>query len=142
MLAVNKVILIGNLGKDPEVRYFEKDRMRVSFTLATNEAYKNKAGERVTTTEWHHVVLWTPLARVAEKYLKKGKQVYIEGKLTTRSYIDKTGQAKSITEIVGQQLVLLGRGGKKDGASDVTDMSSSASVDMEQEKEKWNGFPF
>ena len=108
MSAVNKVILLGNLGKDPEVRYLEKDRMRATFTLATNEAYKNKEGQRVTTTEWHNVVLWSPLARIAEQYLTKGKQVYIEGKLTSRSYVDKEGQTKYTTEVVGQNLVLLG----------------------------------
>lgn len=113
MSAVNKVILLGHLGKDPEIRHLEQDRMRASLTLATNETYKNKAGERVTTTEWHNVVLWTPLAKIASQYLQKGKQVYIEGKLTTRSYIDKEGQTKYTTEVVGQNLVLLG-GGKGD----------------------------
>jgi single-strand DNA-binding protein len=108
MSAVNKVILLGNLGKDPEVRHLENDRMRASFTLATNETYKNKEGERVTTTEWHNVVLWKPLAKIAEQYLAKGKQVYIEGKLTTRSYVDKEGQTRYATEVVGQNLVLLG----------------------------------
>jgi single-strand DNA-binding protein len=82
MSAVNKVILLGNLGKDPEIRYLENDRMRVSFTLATHETYKNKEGVKVTTTEWHNIVLWTPLAKIAEQYLTKGRQVYIEGKLT------------------------------------------------------------
>jgi single-strand DNA-binding protein len=114
MSAVNKVILLGNLGKDPEVRHLENDRMRASFTLATNETYRNKDGEKVTTTEWHNVVLWTPLAKIAD--LTKGKQVYIEGKLTTRSYTDKSGQPRYTTEVVGQNLVLLGSG-KSDYAS-------------------------
>ncbi|MEM9417301.1 MAG: single-stranded DNA-binding protein [Bacteroidota bacterium] len=108
MSGVNKVILLGNLGKDPEVRYFEQDRMRASFTLATNETYRNKAGEKVATTEWHNVVVWSPLAKIAEQYLQKGKQVYIEGRLNSRSYVDKEGQTKYITEIVAQHLVLLG----------------------------------
>lgn len=108
MSAVNKVTLLGNLGKDPEVRYLEHDRMRASFTLATNETYKNKEGEKVTNTEWHNIVLWKPLAKIAEQYLKKGKQIYLEGKLTSRSYVDKEGQTKYITEVVGQHLVLLG----------------------------------
>jgi single-strand DNA-binding protein len=116
MSAVNKVILLGNLGKDPEIRHLENDRMRASFTLATNETYRNKDGEKVTTTEWHNVVLWTPLAKIAEQYLTKGKQVYIEGKLTTRSYTDKSGQTRYATEVVGQNLVLLGSG-KGDYAS-------------------------
>jgi len=114
MSGVNRVILIGNLGKDPEIRHMENGRSRATFTLATNEVYKNKEGEKVTHTDWHNIVLWTPLAEIAEKYLTKGKQVYIEGKLTNRSYTDKEGQTKYITEVVGQNLVLLG---SKDNAS-------------------------
>jgi single-strand DNA-binding protein len=113
MSGVNRVILLGNLGKDPESRALENGRTRVTFTLATNEVYKNKEGEKVTNTEWHNVVLWTPLAEIAEKYLSKGKQVYIEGKLNSRSYVDKEGQTKYITEIVGQNLVLLGSKGSE-----------------------------
>lgn len=136
MAAVNKVILLGNLGKDPEVRHLENDRMRASFTLATNETYRNKEGEKVTTTEWHNVVLWTPLAKIAEQYLTKGKQVYIEGKLTTRSYTDKSGQVRYTTEVVGQSLVLLGSG-KGDYASlvdsvqgiDIADVAEDAAMD-------------
>jgi single-strand DNA-binding protein len=115
MSGVNRVILLGNLGKDPESRALENGRTRVTFTLATNEVYKNKEGEKVTNTEWHNVVLWTPLAEIAEKYLSKGKQVYIEGKLNSRSYVDKEGQTKYITEIVGQNLVLLGSKGSEAG---------------------------
>ncbi len=107
MIGVNKVILIGNLGKDPEVRHLENGRARTSFTLATSETYKNKAGEKITNTEWHNVVLWTPIAEIAEKYLNKGKKVYIEGKLSTRSYENKAGQTKHFTEVIGQNLVLL-----------------------------------
>jgi single-strand DNA-binding protein len=136
MAAVNKVILLGNLGKDPEVRHLENDRMRASFTLATNETYRNKEGEKVTTTEWHNVVLWTPLAKIAKQYLTKGKQVYIEGKLTTRSYTDKSGQVRYTTEVVGQSLVLLGSG-KGDYASlvdsvqgiDIADVAEDAAMD-------------
>jgi len=108
MAGVNKVILLGNLGKDPEVRHLESGRSVASFSIATSETYKNKNGEKVTNTEWHNVVLWTPLAEIAEKYLKKGNQVYIEGKLTSRSYDDKEGNKKYITEVVGQTLQLLG----------------------------------
>ena len=108
MSGINKVILIGNLGKNPEVRHLENGRARATFSLATNETYKNKEGEKVTNTEWHNVVLWTPFAEIAEKYLTKGRQVYIEGKLSTRSYEDKEGNMKYITEVVGQNLTLLG----------------------------------
>jgi len=117
MSGVNKVILLGNLGKDPEVRHLENDRVRASFTLATNEIYRNREGEKVTNTEWHNVVLWSSLAKIAEQYLSKGRQVYIEGKLTSRSYVDKEGATKYLTEIVGHNLVLLGssKGTSSDG---------------------------
>ena len=136
MSAVNKVILLGNLGKDPEIRYLENDRMRASFSLATNETYRNKAGEKVTITEWHNIVLWAPLAKIAEQYLTKGKQVYIEGKLVTRSYVDKTDQTKYMTEIVGQQLVLLG--GRK---GDNTDVQGTETPDIIQDEDK-DDLPF
>lgn len=108
MAGVNKVILVGNLGKDPEMRYLENGNTKASFTLATNDSYKSKEGEKVVTTEWHNVVVWSSLAKIAEQYLQKGKQVYVEGRLTHRSYVDKEGQPKYITEIVAQNLVLLG----------------------------------
>lgn len=138
MLGVNRVILLGNLGKDPEVRHLENGRARTTFTLATNEIYKNKEGEKVTNTEWHNVVLWTPLAEIAGQYLNKGKQVYIEGKLTTRSYADKEGQTKYITEIVGQNLVLLGaRRETSDAESTRTMQQPDTSTD-----EYADGLPF
>lgn len=115
MAGVNKVILIGNLGKDPEVRHLENGRAVANFSLATSETYKNKQGERVTNTEWHNVVLWTPLAEIAEKFLKKGGQVYIEGKLTTRSWDDQEGNKRYTTEVVGNNITLLGS--KPDGSS-------------------------
>jgi single-strand DNA-binding protein len=139
MSAVNKVILLGNIGKDPEVRHLENDRVRATFALATNETYKNKAGEKVTTTEWHNIVLWASLAKIAEQYLTKGKQVYIEGKLTTRSYVDKEGQVKYTTEVVGQNLVLLG--GRQVGtAGAVTDQGEDVSGVVEDES--LDGLPF
>ncbi|QCK13714.1 single-stranded DNA-binding protein [Mangrovivirga cuniculi] len=109
MSGVNKVILVGNLGKDPEVRHLDNGRAVANFSLATSEVYKNRqTNERVTNTEWHNVVLWTPLAEVAERFLKKGSQVYIEGKITTRSYDDKEGNKRYITEVVGREMTLLG----------------------------------
>ena len=138
MSAVNKVILLGNLGKDPEVRYLEQERVRVSFSLATNETYKNKAGEKVTTTEWHNVVLWSSLAKIAAEYLTKGKQVYIEGKLVTRAYVDKEGQTKYITEVVGQHLVLLGGGSKRESV-DVPEMAHET---MDVTQAGADGLPF
>ncbi len=108
MAGVNKVILVGNLGKDPEVRHLDNGRAVANFPLATSETYKNKQGERVTNTEWHNVVLWTPLAEIAERFLKKGGQVYIEGKLTTRSWDDQEGNKRYTTEVVGREMTLLG----------------------------------
>ena len=107
MAGINKVILVGNLGKDPEVRFFDNDRKKASFSLATSETY-NREGEKITRTEWHNVVLWGRLAEIAEAYLKKGRQVYIEGKISSRSYEDKEGNTRYITEINGQQMQLLG----------------------------------
>lgn len=116
MAGVNKVILVGNLGKDPEIRAIEGGRKVASFSLATTESYKDKKGERVDKTEWHNIVFWGPIADVIEKYLKKGSQIYLEGKITNRSYEDKEGVKKYITEIVGQNMTMLG-GGPKSGDS-------------------------
>lgn len=108
-MSVNKVILVGNVGKDPETRYLDEQTAISKFPLATSETYKNRSGERVSTTEWHNVVLWRGLAQVAEKYVKKGSQIYIEGRIKTRSYDDADGNRKYITEIVGDQMQLLGK---------------------------------
>jgi single-strand DNA-binding protein len=108
-MSVNKVILVGNVGKDPETRYLDETTAITKFPMATSETYKNKAGERVSNTEWHNIVLWRGLAQVAEKYVKKGTQIYIEGRIKTRSYDDAEGNKKYITEIVGDQMQLLGR---------------------------------
>lgn len=126
MSGVNKVILLGNLGKDPEIRHLENGRAVTNFTLATSEVYKNKEGNKVTNTEWHNVVLWTPLAEVAEKYLKKGNQVYIEGKITTRSYDDKDGNKRYITEVVGREMTLVG--GRPDGGGGPSEQQSIGSA--------------
>ncbi len=108
MAGVNKVILVGNLGKDPEVRYLDNGVAVANFSLATTENYKNKAGERVSQTEWHNVVLWRGLAEVAEKYLKKGASVYIEGKIKTRKWEDKEGNTRYNTEILADNMTMLG----------------------------------
>jgi len=130
MSGVNKVILIGNLGKDPEVRYLDGGVAVANFPLATTEVHKNRAGEKVESTEWHNVVLWRGLAEVAEKLLKKGMQVYIEGRLRTRSWEDKDGSKKRATEVVGENLTILSRKNTlgMDGASET--MTASAE-DME-----------
>jgi single-strand DNA-binding protein len=106
-MSINKVILVGNVGKDPVVRYFDKGVAKATFPLATSESYTNQQGEMITTTEWHNIVLWRALAEVAEKTIKKGSQVYIVGKIKTRSYVDKDGNNKYITEILADTLLLL-----------------------------------
>jgi single-strand DNA-binding protein len=108
-MSINKVILVGNVGRDPEIRYLESGVAKCTFTLATSESYKNKNGEKVTNTEWHNIVIWRELAKAAETYVKKGMQLYIEGKITTRSYNDKDGNPKKITEIVADTFQMLGK---------------------------------
>ena len=113
--SVNKVILIGNLGKDPEVKYTPQGTAVAKFTLATNERFKDKQGEWQDRTEWHNITCWARLAEIAGEYLKKGRSVYIEGSLRTDSWDDKqTGQKKYMTNIVANDLVLLG-GGRAEG---------------------------
>jgi single-strand DNA-binding protein len=108
MSGVNKVILVGHLGKDPDVRTLESGAKVATFTLATTETYRNKDGQRVDQTEWHNIVVWRGLAEVVEKFLKKGNQVYIEGRIRSRSY-EKDGQKKYITEINADNMVMLGK---------------------------------
>lgn len=107
-MAVNKVILLGNLGKDPIVRKLDNGRAVAQFSIATTEKYKDKAGNPTTNTEWHNIVAWSPLAEIAEKYLKKGNQVYIEGKIASREYTDKEGILRRTTEIVAREMNLVG----------------------------------
>ncbi|MFM1828689.1 MAG: hypothetical protein RL624_930 [Bacteroidota bacterium] len=107
MRGVNRVILIGNLGKDPEVQHLEGNIAVAKFPLATTETHKDKNGNLVSQTEWHTIVLWRGLAELALKYLHKGSLVYIEGRLRTRNWEDKDKNKRSITEIVGDNLVML-----------------------------------
>lgn len=116
--SVNKVILVGNLGKDPEVRYLENGVPVAKFTMATSETYTDKtSGEKREITDWHNIVLWRGLAKVAESYLKKGMKVYIEGKLKTRSWQDENQQTRYATDIVADQMVMLSRA---DGGAEVS----------------------
>ena len=107
MRGVNRVTLIGNLGKDPDVQYLDGNIGVAKFSLATTETYKDKTGKLISQTEWHTVVLWRGLADLAQKYLHKGSLVYIEGRLKTRSWEDKEGNKKFATEIVGENLIML-----------------------------------
>lgn len=127
MAGVNKVILVGNLGKDPEVRTIQSGAQVAKFSLATSESYTNKDGQKVDTTEWHNIVLWRGLATIAEKYLKKGNKVYIEGKIRYRQYEDKDGVKKYITEIEGSEMQLLDRA-QGTGGGNYTNTNADATV--------------
>ena len=111
MASLNKVILIGNLGKDPEVRYTGSGTAVASFSLATSEKFKNKGGEWEEKTEWHNITLWARLAEVAGEYLAKGKTICVEGRLQTRKWQDRDGKDRYTTEIVGEKMLMLGGGG-------------------------------
>jgi len=127
MAGINKVILVGNLGKDPEVRYLEGGTAVANFPIATSETFKDKAsGERKTNTEWHNIVVWRGLAEIAEKYLKKGSQIYLEGKLRTRQWQDKDGNNRYTTEIIADNLQMLGR--KDESSAPVAMTTSNAPV--------------
>jgi single-strand DNA-binding protein len=110
----NRVTLIGNLGQDPETKSTETGKKVTHFTLATKDGYKNNEGQRITETTWHNIVAWNGLADVADKFLKKGKEVAVEGRIVYRNYEDKKGATKYITEIVLSDLILL-RNGEKSG---------------------------
>lgn len=129
MSGVNKVILVGRLGKDPEVRNLENGAVVANFTIATSETYKDRnTGERKEITEWHNIVLWRGLAEIAAKYLHKGDMVYIEGKLRTRSW-EKEGVTRYTTEIVGDNMTMLGsrQGGGGNSERSTPSYSSGAS---------------
>jgi len=120
---INKVILVGNVGQDPDVRYLDDSTPVCTLRLATSESYRNKSGERVSTTEWHNVVLWRGLAEIAKQYVRKGSQLYVEGKLRTRSWEDKDKVKRYTTEIVADVMQFLGR--KQDGSEDSSPHSST-----------------
>lgn len=133
-MSVNKVILIGNVGKDPEVTYIKEDVPVAKFSLATSESYKNRDGERITNTEWHNIVVWRGLAKVVEQYVKKGSKLYIEGKLTHRQY-EQDGQTKYYTEIVCKELTMLDsrENSNKETTTTTTSNTQQTSVDTPKE---------
>ena len=129
MSGVNKVILIGNLGKDPEIKYLESKVPVANFTLATNSTWKDKDGSKQEHTEWHNIVLWRGLAELSEKYLHKGDKVYIEGRLKTRSWEDKDNVKRYTTEIVAENMTMLsGRKGGDSPPPSLLDESASVSI--------------
>lgn len=113
MRGLNKVTLIGNLGNEPNIQTLEGNIKVAKFSLATTENYKDSNGQNQSSTDWHNIVLWRALADLSEKYLHKGSSVYVEGKLKTRSYDDRDGQKKYVTEIIAEQIILLDK--KTDG---------------------------
>jgi single-strand DNA-binding protein len=114
MASINRVILVGNLGKDPEIRHLDGGIAVARFPIATSETYKDKTGNKVERTEWHNIVAWRGLAEVAEKYLKKGQSVYIEGRIRSNNYQDKEGVQRYSIEIVADNMTMLG-GGRSEG---------------------------
>jgi single-strand DNA-binding protein len=134
-MSINKVILAGNVGKDPVVRYFDKGVAKATFPVATSETYTNQQGEVITSTEWHNIVLWRELAEIAEKTIKKGAHVYIIGKIKTRSYVDKDGVNKYITEILADTLLPLE---KKPASSNTSVQTESGRNDLQDKSSTGN----
>lgn len=143
-MSVNKVILVGYVGIDPEIRYLDSGTPVCNFRMATSEVYKNKSGEKVTSTEWHNIVLWRGLAEIAEKFIKKGTQIYIEGRIRTRSWDDKDGNKRYTTEIVGDNLQMLGkRTDESPVPQDQEEIKSSDNKEnIDQEIEEADDLPF
>ena len=140
MAGVNKVILVGNLGKDPEVRHLDNGIAVANFSLATTESYTNKQGERVNQTEWHNIVLWRGLADVAEKYLKKGNSIYVEGKISTRKWEDKEGNTRYSTDIIADKMTMLGS--KSTNSNSATESSVSTTEPTPSEELGNDDLPF
>ncbi len=128
MKGVNKVILIGHLGKDPEVRHLDGNNVVANFSLATTESYMGKDGNRVDQTEWHNIVVWKGLAEIADKYLKKGSLIYLEGRIRTRSWDDKEGNKRYTTEIVANNFTMLDKKGDNNGGNNSTSSNQQQSA--------------
>ena len=141
MAGVNKVILVGNLGKDPELKYLEGNIARANFSIATSEYHKDKNGNKVEQTEWHNIVVWRSMAESAEKLLKKGTQIYLEGKLQTRQWIDKDGNKRNITEVVGESFLVLQRKENNSGTTPNTTDENNSNVNFDDLGKK-DGLPF
>ena len=135
-MSLNKVMLIGRLGRDPELRYLDNNVGVARFSIATSESYKDNQGQRVEKTEWHNIVVWRKLAEIAGNYLKKGSLVYIEGKLRTRSWDDKSGEKKYATEVVADDFRMLERKGESDSGGTPVSTSQTTSNQSQQEEKK------
>jgi single-strand DNA-binding protein len=140
MRGVNKVMLIGNLGKDPDIQHLEGNISVAKFPLATTETFKDRTGKLVSQTEWHTVVLWRGLADLAEKYLHKSSLVYIEGRLRTRHWDDKDGNRKSATEVVGDNLIMLDK--RMEGGGPSAEGGGDMPTDSNREGDPSESLPF
>lgn len=131
---VNKIILIGNVGKDPIIRHINENTPVASFTLATNEVYVDAQGNKQKNTDWHNIVAWRNLAQLAEKYIHKGSQIYVEGKLKSRTYTDKENQSRTIIEVVAEKIQLLGKKDSDDNSNNsITEQGNSNDVNINSE---------
>ncbi len=145
MSSVNKVILVGRLGRDPEIRYTTNGTAVANFTLATNEVYTNKSGDKEERTEWHRIVAWSRLAEICGEYLSKGKMVYIEGSLRTRSWEDREGRKRYTTEVIAQNMQILSPAGEPTPASEPSVEAASKELedfDIEDESFDTEDIPF
>lgn len=129
-MSVNKAILVGRLGRDPESRFTSSGQQVCNFTLATDESFKDRAGERQKRTEWHRIVLWGRLAEISQQYLKRGTQVYIEGRIQTRQWDDRSGNKRTTTEIIANVMRILSSRGEGAGAG--APIEASAGADFEE----------
>ena len=130
-MSVNKVILVGRLGRDPETRYTGGGQAVCNFTMATDESFKSKSGERQKRTEWHRIVVWAKLAEIAQQYLKKGSQIYLEGRIQTREWTDKENQKRTTVEIVASDIKFLGSKSDSTGSSYRSASASTGSADFD-----------
>lgn len=139
-MSYNKVLLIGNVGKDPDVRHLESGAVVAQFTLATSERYKDKSGAIQELTEWHNIVCWRQLAEIAEKYISKGTQIFVEGKIRTRNWTDQSGAKRYTTEIYADNIRLLGR--KGDGVQPLgpQERRPSPAVQEQAQPQQYGGF--
>ena len=142
MAGINKAIIVGNLGRDPEIRYTPNGVAVCSFSLATSEVFKDRnTGERITQTEWHNIVLWRGQAETAEKYLRKGSSVYIEGKIKTRKWEDKEGQTRYTTEIVGDVMQMLDKRDSSTGENAPSSSQAAPSAQQPQQQQSSSPTP-
>lgn len=142
MASLNKVMLIGNLGKDPEVRFTASGQAVASFSLATSEKFKGKNGEWEERTEWHNITLWGKLAEIAGEYLSKGKTIFVEGRLQTRKWQDKSGNDRYTTEIVGDKMQMLSPKGERSGGETSSAPKTSGASNYEEPPFQDDDIPF